>query len=129
MSPRTTGTGAEEPLWETQRRRLDPGAGMGGWEGGEVEVGRGQTSATVQSESAHLNDDVKDYCPQCVKHSLTDQTAKDFFFYRSLCQYNSFIFTLFFSKCWPGLKQKLPKSTYTGRKQKQGCSSQFQCEK
>lgn len=69
MSPRTTGTGAEEPLWETQRRRLDPGAGIGGRAGGEV--GRGHTSASVQSESAHLNDDVKDYCPQCVKHSLT----------------------------------------------------------
>lgn len=101
--------------------------GWDGWVGGR-EVGCGHTSASVQSESAHLNDDVKDYCPQCVKHSQTDQTAKDFFFYLSLCQCNSFIFTLFFSKCWLGLKQKLPKSTCIGKKQKQGCSSQFQNE-
>lgn len=49
--------------------------GWDGWVGGR-EVGCGHTSASVQSESAHLNDDVKDYCPQCVKRSPTDQTAK-----------------------------------------------------
>lgn len=105
MSPRTTGTGAEEPLWETQRRRLDPGAGMGGWEGGEV--GRGQTSASVQSESAHLNNDVKDYCPQCVKHSVTDQTAKDLFFYLSSLSVQFFYFHSVLFKMLAGPQTKV----------------------